>query len=202
MTYGAIVLCGGKSSRMGRDKASLPFGNECVLQRVVRVVGEVVPLEQVVCVAAVDQKLPTLPDRVRIAHDRQPDLGPLEGIAVGLTALGSDVTAAYVTSCDVPLLQPTFVRHMFDLLGEHKIVVPREGKFHHPLAAVYRTSVLRYVEFLLANENLRPIMLFLACKTLEVPVDELQTVDPDLHSLLNCNHPKDYEKALKLAGLA
>ena len=61
MRKGAIILCGGKSSRMGRDKATLPFGPELMLQRVVRLIGEVVSLENVVVVAAPNQLLPELP---------------------------------------------------------------------------------------------------------------------------------------------
>lgn len=205
MDYGAIILCGGHSSRMGQDKASLPFGEEVLLQRVVRIVGEVVPRERIVCVAASGQKLPALfeqklLDKVQIAHDRQPERGPLEGLAVGLGKLGK-AAAVFVTSCDVPLLKPEFIRAMFEMLGTHEIAVPRDGQFHHPLAAVYRTSVLPKVETLLARERRRPFFLFQECETLEVDVEQLRAVDPDLHSLINCNCPEDYRAALELAGV-
>ncbi|HUR55514.1 MAG TPA: NTP transferase domain-containing protein, partial [Gemmataceae bacterium] len=64
MQTAGIVLCGGRSSRMGRAKAWLPFGGETMLQRVVRVVGEVV--SPVVVVAAAGQDVPPLPVGVRI----------------------------------------------------------------------------------------------------------------------------------------
>ncbi|QDS96849.1 molybdenum cofactor guanylyltransferase [Adhaeretor mobilis] len=204
--YGAIVLCGGKSTRMGSAKALLPFGPELMLQRVVRIVGEVVPTENIVVVAAVGQELPELPSGVAITYDENPGRGPLEGLAAGLLALPENIEAAYATSCDVPLLVPGFVERLFALLHkidntEHDIAVAKDQKFHHPLAAVYRTCVLPNVEALLAADRLRPFFLFEECDTREVPVEELHTVDSHLRSLMNCNTPEEYEAALRVAGL-
>lgn len=199
MKRGAIVLCGGKSSRMGHSKAMLPFGPERMLQRVVRLVGEVVPQEDIVVVAAEGQELP-LPEKITVTHDRHPDRGPLEGLACGLAALNDRVDAAYATSCDVPLLVPAFINRMFELLEGYDIAVPKEQKYHHPLAAVYRTSVLPNVESLLAADRLRPVFLFDQCDTREIPVDELRVVDSDLKSLRNINEPADYFHALQEAG--
>ncbi|HEX2475019.1 MAG TPA: molybdenum cofactor guanylyltransferase, partial [Lacipirellulaceae bacterium] len=146
MRRGAIILCGGKSSRMGRDKATLPFGPELMLQRVVRLVGEVVAFENMVVVAAPNQLLPALPAGVSTVRDVQEYRGPLAGLATGLRALADRVDAAYVTSCDVPLLIPAFSERMFDLLGDFDIAVPIDAQHHHPLAAVYRSSVLEHVQ--------------------------------------------------------
>lgn len=194
----AIVLCGGRSTRMGLPKATLPFGPELMLQRVVRLVSEVV--STVVVVSAAGQELPQLPEGVLYAEDRESGRGPLEGLAAGLTALPDEITATYATSCDVPLLVPAFAELLFSLLGENKIVVPREDKFHHPLAAVYRRSVLKHVEQLLAENRLRPFFLFEAVQTWEVPVEVFRPVDPELASLMNLNHPADYFAALAKAG--
>jgi len=197
---GAIVLCGGKSSRMGRPKAMLPFGEELMLQRVVRLVAEVVPLEHIVVVAAAGQEMPPLPEQVKLARDSRQDQGPLEGLACGLAALANTSEAVYATGCDVPLLMPAFVEQMFRLLGDHEIAVPKDGKFHHPLAAVYRTSVLAEVRQLLDEDRRRPFFLFEQCRTHEVLVDELRLADAELLSLANCNTRDDYQRVLKLAG--
>src|SRR6185295_5472848 len=114
MTAGGIVLCGGRSTRMGSPKALLPFGAETMLQRVVRLLATVV--SPIVVVAAPQQSLPTLPPDVLVARDEQEGRGPLEGLRAGLKALPDGVDTAYVTSCDVPLLVPGFVRRMIDLL--------------------------------------------------------------------------------------
>lgn len=200
MQIAAIILCGGKSSRMGRDKATLPFGPELMLQRVIRLLSEVVERNRIVIVAAPDQQLPTLPPDVTVTHDRCQGRGPLEGLSAGLSALQSDVDAAYVTSCDVPLLVPAFVTRMFELLNNHEIAVPCEAEQYHPLAAVYRPSVVQRVQQLLLADRLRPRFLFDEANTRSVSIDELRTVDPELRTLVNLNHPEDYQAALKVAG--
>lgn len=198
MRYGAVVLCGGRSRRMGLAKADLPFGPETMLGRVVRVLRLVV--ETVVVVAAAEQRLPALPSGVFVARDRQEGCGPLEGLAVGLAAIAADADAAFVTACDVPQLQPALVRRMIALLGDHDIVVPRDGQFHHPLAAVYRTRLASQVRQLLDTGHRRPADLFTVTKTREVPVDQLRQVDGQLVSLKNLNCPADYLAACHAAG--
>ncbi len=199
MTRGAIILCGGQSNRMGLDKATLPFGDETMLQRVVRRVSEVV--ERIVVVATPGQPLPELPGGVRVAYDRREGRGPLEGLAVGLSAIQLQAEIVYATGCDVPLLVPAFVERMFDLLGDHDIVVPKDGQYHHPLSAVYRTRVLEHVERLLSADRMRPVFLFDQVSTLEVPVEELRAVDPELATLENINRREDYLAALERVGL-
>ncbi len=194
---GAIILCGGKSSRMGRDKASLPFGPELMLQRVVRLLSEVVDSSAIVVVSAAGQILPPLPPEIRVACDENPGRGPLEGLAAGLKAMPDHVEAVYATSCDVPLMVTGFVRAMFNHLGNHEIAVPVEGQFHHPLAAVYRPRVLTTVQQLLNANRLRPRFLFDEVDTIEVHVESLREFDPTLSTLMNLNHPDDYEKALQ-----
>ena len=116
MTVGGIVLCGGRSSRMGRPKAWLPVGGEVMLQRVVRVLREVV--DPVVVVAAPGQDVPPLPDAVTIVRDEVEGRGPLAGLAAGLAALDGRADAAYLSACDVPFLSPAFVRRVAGFLED------------------------------------------------------------------------------------
>jgi molybdopterin-guanine dinucleotide biosynthesis protein A len=200
MQIGGIILCGGKSSRMGSSKALLPFGEELMLQRVARILTEVV--SPLVIVAAEGQELPPLSIEATIVRDEHPEGGPLEGLRAGLKAIAGRAEAAYVTSVDVPLLLSAFMRQMIDELGDADVAVPVEdedGKlFHHPLAGVYRTRVLPVVEQLLAADRRRMVFLFDGVLTKRVPVEVLRAVDPDLLSLRNINAPADYEAALKL----
>ncbi len=200
MEIGAIVLCGGKSTRMGQDKASLPFGPECLLQRIVRLLSHVVPPGNISVVAAAGQFLPSLPTPVKVTRDNRPGRGPLEGLAAGLRALPPHVEVVYFTSCDVPLLVPAFVRAMFGALGAYDIVVPRDQAYHHPLAAVYRRSVLDAVLELLEADQLRIRLLFDRVSTRELDVEELRFADPHLETLRNLNSPEDYQATLRSAG--
>ncbi|MBI3838422.1 MAG: molybdenum cofactor guanylyltransferase [Planctomycetia bacterium] len=183
---------------MGTAKLALPFGPELMLQRIVRLLGEV--CQPIVVVAAPDQDLPKLAEGVIIARDRRQGRGPLEGLSAGLAALPEEVDAAYATSCDVPLLVAAFVRRMFELLGDHAAAVPVSGGFQHPLAAVYRRSLLDLINELLAADRMRPAYLFDIVSTRRVVEKELTDVDPRLTTLKNLNHPPDYLAALAQAG--
>jgi molybdopterin-guanine dinucleotide biosynthesis protein A len=194
MTVAGIILCGGQSQRMGRPKAWLPFGSETMLGRVARRLGDVV--SPLVVVAAPDQDVPPLSPDVQVVRDEEKGRGPLQGLAAGLAALHGKADAAYLSSCDVPFLQPAFVRRLIELLGNHSVCVPRVGNFHHPLAAVYRLSVADAVQGLLAADRLRPFFLFQAAPTRVVTADELADVDPSFQTLRNLNTPADYEAAL------
>ena len=195
---GGIVLCGGKSTRMGTSKALLPFGPETMLQRVIRLLGEVV--SPIVAVAAPEQELPALPSGVIVTCDERDARGPLEGLRAGLKALPGDIEMAYVTSCDVPLLVPAFASRMFELLGDADVAVMEIDGFRHPLSAVYRRMTLPHVEALLAEDRLRPAFLFDRVQTRRVAPSEMLAVDPELDTLRNLNTREDYLAALARAG--
>jgi molybdopterin-guanine dinucleotide biosynthesis protein A len=192
---GGIVLCGGQSTRMGRPKAWLPFAGELMLPRVVRILGEVV--QPIVVVAAPDQDVPPLPPQIQIVRDEEKGRGPLQGLLAGLTALRGKTDAAYLSSCDVPFLQPAFVRRLIELVGDHAICVPRVGEYHHPLAAVYRVEVAETVRSLLGANRLRPVFLFEEEPTRIVEANELEDADPQFQTLRNLNTPEDYEAAVR-----
>jgi len=191
---GGIVLCGGQSRRMGRPKAWLPFGAETLLQRVVRLLGEVV--RPIVVVAAPDQELPPLPGDVLVVRDAEKGRGPLQGLAAGLTALQGLAGAAYLSGCDTPFLQPALVKRLIDLLADKDICVPKVGEYHHPLAAIYRMKALPVVERLLREDRLRPVFLFEELATRVVTAAELADVDPEMRTFGNLNTPADYEDAV------
>ena len=199
MTAGGIVLCGGRSTRMGVSKATLPFGSETMLQRVVRLLGTVV--SPIIVVGAREQELPELPVHAVITRDEREQQGPLEGLRAGLSALPDSVDAAYVTSCDVPLLEPRFVERMIELLGNDDIAVMEIDGFPHPLSAVYRRSTLPHIESLLEAHRLRPVFLFDAVPIRRVRAEEMISADPQLRTLRNLNTREDYLAALSDAGL-
>lgn len=198
MNVSGIILCGGQSKRMGRPKAWLPFAGEIMLPRVVRLLRETI--NPIVVVAAPDQDVPPLPVDVEIVRDEEKGRGPLQGLAAGLTALRGRADAAFLSSCDVPFLQPAFVRRLIELLDDNRICVPHVGEYHHPLAAVYRMEVTDTVQRLLAEDRLRPFFLFEAVKTRVVEAAELTDVDPTFQSLRNLNTPEEYEAALREVG--
>src|SRR5262245_31711163 len=130
-----VILCGGRSSRMGRDKAWIEFRGEPLLARTVRLVGE--STSSVIVAAGSKQDLPLLPDKVLIVRDDVAFQGPLAGIATAFAALPDSVEAAYVTGCDMPLLQAGWIDFLSSYLDSADIVLPVVQGREHPLAAVY-----------------------------------------------------------------
>jgi molybdopterin-guanine dinucleotide biosynthesis protein A len=197
MNRGAIILCGGRSSRMGSDKALLPFGQqETLLQRVVRIVAEEVTADQIVCVAAEDQQLPPLPSGVRVARDSTPMQGPLAALALGLEQFVGAADAVFACGCDTPLLSPPFLAAMFDWLGDHQVAAPKIESGVSPLPAVYRDSVLPIAKGLLAAGERSLRALIAGCDAKFIGVGELKSVDPSLAALESCNTLEEYESLL------
>jgi molybdopterin-guanine dinucleotide biosynthesis protein A len=205
MQHGAIVLAGGRSSRMGSSKAWLEWHGATLLERVVAIVGRAVDGGPVVVVAAVGQELPVLPARVRLATDTRDGLGPLQGIASGLEALAGAADVAFVSSTDAALLHPAFVRRVLTgLTDDLDALVPDARGHRQPLAAAYRVELAGTIDALLAEGLAKPAFLYERCRTRFV--DEawlladrsLAAADPALASLVNLNDPEEYEAARAL----
>jgi molybdopterin-guanine dinucleotide biosynthesis protein A len=191
VTGAAVVLAGGKSSRMGKPKALLPFDNEPIIVHIVATLQRL--FAEVVVVAAPGQELPAMP--VTLVRDDVAHQGPVGGIYYGLTAAGGDVS--FVTSCDSAFLNPRLIAHLVAQMSQHDVVVPHWQGRLQPLHAVYRRTVLPLLEEQLARGELRPIYLFEKVRTLTIDEDEIRRFDPDGASFFNMNTPKDYGEALK-----
>lgn len=197
MTITGIVLCGGRSTRMGQEKASLPFGDETLLQRAVRVLGGVT--DEVIVVARGEQAIagggnPFLGLPVRIVHDPIEDLGPLAGLAAGLAA--STTALNIVVACDMPLVRPAVLRRLVALQGEADICVAVADGHASPLCAVYRAGVAAVANQLLASGERRVMTLLDRVQTKRVDAAVFRDIDPDLESFVSCNTPDAYRQAL------
>ena len=180
---------------MGRDKASLAFGDELLLSRVVRLVHEVA--SEVLLVARDGQVLPDGLDAVR---DPAEGLGPLAGIAAGLHAMTGE--RAFVCACDMPLLRPALARRLLEQSYGFDACVPVVDGFAVPTCAVYAKATATLARELVAARELRPKALFESVRTRFVAGDELTDVDPELLSFLDCDTEAGYQAALVAAGLA
>jgi len=204
----AIVLAGGRSTRMGSPKAQLDWHGSTLLRRAAGIAARAVD-GPVVVVAARGQALPELPPGIEIATDAADDRGPLEGIAAGLAAIGDRAQLVYVTGVDAPFLHPAFVRRVLALLGpDADVAVPRADGFAQPLAAAYRTAtVAPALQALLAQEGAHLGTRSLLERVRVTEIDEaalradpgVAAHDPQLLSLRNLNDPGEYEAAHRLA---
>lgn len=191
---GGVVLAGGRSSRMGRPKAALPFAGELLIERILRVLSGVA--SPVVVVAAPGQDVLVLPPEVELVRDPVEGDGPLRGLATGLAALAGRAEAAVVVGCDAPFLSAAFLRRLAELRGDTLACVPLIDDFPHTLPGVYAVGVRTAADELLAARELRLGGLLDRVPTRFVTAAELVAADPELRSLVNLNTPADYARAL------
>ena len=187
----AVVLAGGKSSRMGRPKSLLLFDGEPLIAHIVRALKRM--FAETVIVAAPEQELPDLP--AILVRDEVAYQGPVGGIYYGLKAAGGNF--CFVTSCDVPFLNPALISHLTSQILNYDVVVPHWENRFQPLHAAYRTSVAPLLKEQLDRGELRPVYLFDIVRTCKIGEEEIRRFDPEGLSFFNMNTPDDYEEALK-----
>ena len=197
---GALVLAGGASSRMGRDKASLELGGRSLLARVLDCLGTCcAPL---VVSARAGQVLPALERAYLRVDDPVAGAGPLVGLVAGLGRLAElGVAEAYVGACDAAALSEAHVEFMLARLqaGTGAAAVPREpAGFVHPLAAAVRVRpMLERARAALDADQRRLQQLFRAPGIDQVGVGEL----PDTGVLAPCNTPEQLRELSSRLGL-
>ena len=186
---------------MGSPKAALDWHGSTLLRRVTGLAQRTVD-GPVVVVRAPGQELPQIHPSIEVVSDAREGRGPLQGLAAGLAAIGGRAEAAFVSSTDVPLLHPAFMRRVVDALtADVDVVLPEIHGFRQPLSAAYRTSLLAEVEALIAHDKLKPAFLFERCRVLRL--DDAAMLrdaavaagDPGLASVRNLNEPSDYDQA-------
>jgi len=132
-SFSAVLLTGGKSTRMGRDKALLPVPGSTLLlwQRQLGVLDELRPEE---CFWS-GQPRAGVPDRLRVVADEIPGAGPLAGISACLDLMRSDLLV--VLAIDLPRMRASFLGDLLRRCSSNQGAVMRHGNFYEPLAAVY-----------------------------------------------------------------
>ncbi len=182
-----IILAGGQSRRMGRDKLSLPAAGETLLSRALRRYRAV--FDKVLVSVAGPEKYPELGD-ARV-FDRYPGAGPMAGLHAGLLRAGEDV---FLTGGDMPFSSPEKALMLASLAGEKDacVLTDETGRWE-PLFGFYRLSVLPRAEELLSSGRRSMGALLGSIALREVRLEELGE-GPDSPLLRNVNLPADYEK--------
>ena len=193
-----VVLAGGRSRRMGRDKALLPFRGRTLIQRATGVLREALGEVFVVAHKTVGYEFLGLPEY----NDLWPGRGPLAGVHAALThASGRPV---FVLACDLPFVVPDLVRHLTAHAhrglkresSEPRVWIPIVEGVRQPLCGVYSQECLHPLDRHLRSGQLTVADFLDGIKTTVVAVDSRQAFfRPDL--LANLNRPEDLSWALK-----
>ncbi len=181
----AIILAGGRSRRMRREKALLPVCGRTLIEALIE---QIRPCFDAVLVSAGDTKkfaFLGLP----VVEDETPGEGPLPAILTALRA--SPCRLNFVMACDIPCVDAAFLRRMLALAPGSDIVVPRyrDGKFE-PLFAAYARTIVPAIERQVAAGDLRISSLYAVCRTKFVPMD-------GQHWFRNLNTLEEYHVYLK-----
>ena len=181
------VLTGGRSTRMGRDKATLEYHGVPLALRVARALSQCV--ERVRLIVRAD----TLPELgFPCVADRHEERAPIVGVAAALAAC--EASAVLVAACDLPEVSPRVLLALLALApaeGGADIVAPLGPRGPEPLLAIYRPRLLPELERRIARGELALQALLRESDTLFVPEADLRALDPELASLRNLNRPED-----------
>ena len=197
MPLSAVVLAGGHSKRLGRDKSLLELDGEPLLAREVQRLGAL--SDDVVVVTNDAPRYESLSLAARFVPDEKPGMGSLMGIYSGLQAVRH--AHALVVACDMPFLSVPLLRHMASLAPGYDVVVPRLGSLLEPLHAIYGKSCLPFMEELLDRGERKIVSFFRRVRVRYVNSAELDRFDPDHLSFVNVNTPQDWVRVQELVGL-
>jgi len=180
----AVILAGGKGTRMNGDKALLPVSGEKLIEKVARNLEPY--FEEILISARSKEMFDFLPYPVVV--DERPGCGPLMGILSALRVSGNP--ANFVIACDIPEIDIGFIEKMVPFTGNYDIVVPASGgNRFEPLFAFYNKNVIPVIQDLL-NQGVRKInRLYPKCRTKYVSFEN----DGWYHNL---NTMEDYQKYL------
>ncbi|MBI1800657.1 MAG: molybdenum cofactor guanylyltransferase [Chloroflexi bacterium] len=205
-----IILAGGQSRRMARDKSLMTLGGRTLVQRAVDALTPI--CADIVLVTNTPDKY-DFPDLLKVP-DAFPGTGSLGGLYSGLSAAGAE--RAIAVACDMPFLHTALLAYLAELLADADAVVPNLSESgapgahapgakakqidFHPLHAAYRRECLAPIEAQLRAGDLRMIGFLSHVRLRTVERADIQRLDPQLHSFFNVNTPEEWAIAEQIAA--
>ncbi|HMG34322.1 MAG TPA: molybdenum cofactor guanylyltransferase [Blastocatellia bacterium] len=187
-----FIAAGGRSSRMGRDKAWLEIGGRPMIERVIEVVR---PVTSSLSVIANDSTYFRL--GLRVLEDTNKGIGPLEAIRTALA--NSTESRALIVACDLPLVTTKLFEFLVSIDAKYQAVIPvgRDGRME-TLCGLYARDALECVTKLIGRGDRMVRLLFSEVSTRFVSFNELKHLPGSEHFFENVNSETDY---LKVRGL-
>jgi len=187
----AFVLTGGRSSRMGSDKALLSWAGETLIQRTLAIARQACGQ---VCICGSRELYGKFGE---VVEDAEPGRGPLSGIQAALHATETELNL--ILSVDLPLMTTEFLVWLLQQArsGEQRITAPEAQGRLQPLCAVYNRDVLELVDDALAKDDLKVTRLFARTPTRVITESELRAAGFDPAIFSNVNTSEDYKTLLE-----
>lgn len=186
-----IILAGGKSSRMGTNKALLKIGGQTVIERILNGLQHTVTDFIIVTNSMEEYSFLHLP----MVEDHWKGKGPLAGIHAGLSASKTDKNL--IVACDMPFVSPKLGTILLDQLCEYEGAVPCIHKKQHPLFAAYRKEVKEEAKCAIEQGQLRMQNFLKQIHVKFLTEMELSNLGFSINEwiLYNMNHPNEYQRA-------
>jgi molybdenum cofactor guanylyltransferase len=186
-TVAGSILAGGKSIRMGYNKALLTMNGMSFIQRIAGTMQRVVSRVSIIASQADTYRFIRLP----VYPDVYPGCGPMGGVHSALYHAETD--SVFVSSCDIPFITDDVIRLIIDYGQRHDAVVPLINGKSHPLCGLYKKSCLPVVEDHLSKGQYRMTRLLEDINPLYVPLDATHP-DTFRHYLTNINTKEEYRR--------
>ncbi len=192
MEISCIVLCGGQSRRMGTNKALIKIDGVAIIERVIQELKKI--SKNIVVVVDKKEKYAQITkyEGVKIFEDENRDVGPVEGMRIGLKHI--DKHSAFICACDMPFIQGDCVKELYGYkTNDIYCVVPRVNGKLHPLHGIYDKKAYGVLSDMVKTDKKRIVYLFDRAKT-----EIVEVCDCNLElSLTNVNNPEDLESIKK-----
>jgi len=196
LNISCIVLAGGKSTRLGRNKLAEIVGDKMLFHRVLDVLSLLGG--EVIIVTSHSSSLPDISNypHTRIVNDIYPRQGLLSGIYTGLSE--SESTYNFVAAADMPFLNLNLVQYMLRIAEGADLVAYREDCRFEPLHAVYSQECMGTIKALISRKNARILEIVDSVKTRYLAEEEITKFDPLRLSFFNINTEDELQKALRI----
>lgn len=193
----AIILAGGKSSRVGlnKEKDQMKLAGRPLIDWVISKLTSLDNLtEENIVIVGPKKKYPNFK---RVTEDIFPQRGPLGGIFSGLKASPSPYNL--VVGCDMPFLKVELLQYMREKIDLNDIIIPRYNKgYVEPLCAIYSKKCLEIIEKNIQSGILSVRKIFPHLRIKFIEEEEIKKFDPKFYSFFNLNFRDDFRKAEEL----
>jgi molybdopterin-guanine dinucleotide biosynthesis protein A len=187
-----VILAGGKSRRMGQDKAFLPFGQGLLIERVIEVIQQVTA--DVILITNTPEQYQRF--GMPMFSDVIPDAGSLGGIYTGLASAKTPYSLCL--ACDMPFVKPDFLCFLCDMAAEADVIIPRNVEDFQPLCAVYSPACREPIRQKIEAGRLKITGFFDQVRVRVIDGELLARYDPHDIMFFNANTPEEYAKAQRM----
>jgi molybdenum cofactor guanylyltransferase len=187
-----IVLCGGKSQRMGSNKALLQLGKYNLLEHSINLLQQ---FSDTILISTGNANLSY--NNLKTVTDVFENIGPISGIYSSLSA--SKTEHNIIVSCDMPFISPECIAYLIARINQNHIVLPQIDGFVQSLTGYFNKQIVKKIEAEIEKNHFKPIQLFRQLNAKIISIEKSLPFYSE-HLFFNINTEEDYKRACELAG--